>query len=109
MTNETDTDPKTSIVVKAIDLWRDGGPQAVSHGAVAAALDLSKGNVGYHFARADDLRRAAALQIVGCLKRIPSLSLVVGESGAGLPTASKEFTRDDLMVAEAVVWLVRNS
>jgi len=62
---------RQEIVTAAARLLVDLGPEAVNHRAVAAAAGTGLGTVTYHFAAAEDLRRAAVDAVVAAdMKRM---------------------------------------
>ena len=95
------------------------GMEAVTHKAIAGDLGKSSSNVGYYFRSADDLRRAVALQLIQRLGH-PSWGIIEfwvarqlpedhrASFTDGEPVPTDEEMADELLAAEAYLWLARN-
>lgn len=97
----------------AVEIARRDGIEQVTHKTVAAAADLSPSNVTYHFGRAVELRRAAAIKIIGEAETNgfkpgwPSIKRT-GDWLAAERTGDPPVVSGNLPLAEAYVWLARN-
>jgi DNA-binding transcriptional regulator YbjK len=87
---------RETIVAAAAHLLVELGPDAVNHRAVAAAAETALGTVTYHFAGAEDLRRAAVDAVVAADVR--RMTLAIG----GVPVVRRNAEETAAIVVELV-------
>lgn len=102
-------DTQSTALAAARKLWHDHGPRGLTHNALAGATGKSKGNLQHYWPRANDLVRATALAIVSNAQSSGNWPGIVAYGRGQLTLLDGEaFSRDDLIVAEAYVWLARH-
>lgn len=118
----TETETKTTaerVLAAAVEIAEITGIESVSHRAVGKATLLSSSNIAYYHPTADDLRRATALRIAergmpewGRIEFAVRCGLPEGHPERLLPTPTPTLAEynsaDDVVVAEALLWLSRN-
>lgn len=107
------------VLESGVKFAEEGGLVAVTHKVIAGHIGKSSSNVGHYFRSADDLRRAVAMQLIRQLGR-PQWGIIEFWVTRQLPEDHRAAFTDDepyptdeemaeeLLVAEAFLWLARN-